>query len=292
MSNVGAKFDRFLSNIQLTQAQVDDAITKHTGVRKTLHAAYYSNAYTGSTSLLVGSYGKNTAVRPPSDIDILFKMPPNSFDRYNSASYNGQSQLLQDIKNVLLKSYGDTDMRGDGQVVAVRFTSFAVEVAPAFEKQYGDYYVPDTHNGGSWKTSSPNAEMKKISDSNTRNQGNTIRLIKMLKIWKYACSVPIKSLALELMAIEFLSSWTNYDKGSTYYDWMIRDFFSYMLTKVRGSIIIPGTSEFLYYGNDWQSRVESALERAKKACEYETQDAYDSLATAEWKKIFSDFFLG
>ena len=292
MSGTGAKFDRFLVNIQLTKPQIDDAITKHTGVRKALHSYYYSGAYDGSTSLLVGSYGKDTAVRPPSDIDILFKMPANLFDRYNSSSSNGQSQLLQDVKNVLKKTYLNTDMRGDGQVVMVPFVSFAVEVAPAFALSSGGYYIPDTHNGGSWKLSNPESEMKRLTDSNVRSLGKTVHLIKIMKVWKRACNVPIKSLALELMAVDFLAGWPYFDKSSTYYDWMIRDFADYMLQKVGGWNIVPGTTELYSYGDGWKSRVESALGKAKKACDYENDDQKDAEATAEWKKIFGDLFPG
>lgn len=293
MSGVGAKFDRFLANIQLTQSQLDDAITKHTGVRRTLHAAYHQDAYTGSTSLLVGSYGKSTAVRPPSDIDILFKMPAGSFDRYNSYSGNGQSQLLQDVKNALLKVYPSTDIKGDGQVVVVPFASFTVEVVPAFARSTRDYYIANTHGGGSWKTTNPDEEMRQLTASNSRSQGNTVRLIKMLKVWKRTCNVPLKSLAVELMAAEFLSTWQYFDKSSIYYDWMLRDFFAFMPQRARSGALIPGTTEFLYYGDEWQSRAQSALARAKKACDYETNDKpeSDQLATAEWQKIFGDFFV-
>ena len=116
MSTVTQRFNQFLSNIQLTKAQLEDAITKHNGVRQTLHEAYYSSAYKSlterqlelaiyksrvieayiksdvqldegykyRTSLLVGSYGKNTAIAPPSDIDILFELPASEFSRYDS----------------------------------------------------------------------------------------------------------------------------------------------------------------------------------------------------------------
>lgn len=292
MSGTGAKFDQFLANIQLTQAQMDDAVTKHTGVRKTLHVYYYSQAYDGNTSLLVGSYGKDTAVRPPADIDILFKMPWELFDRYNAPTWNGQSQLLQDVKNVLMKAYPSTKMRGDGQVVVVPFASFPVEVVPAFALTSGSYYVPDTHNGGAWTSSNPAAEMKNLTDSNTRSKGNTVRLIRMMKVWKWACNVPIKSFAIELMAVSFVAQWSYFDKSSVYYDWMVRDFLAYTLEHVDGSGLIPGTADFLAYGEEWESKAQSALDRAKKACEYEGSEKDDTLATAEWQKIFGDLFRG
>lgn len=322
MSSVASRFDKFLSNIQLSRGQLDDAITKHTGVRRVLHEAYYDSSYQASTqqvralaykfsaltayethqvlgldegqvyrsSLLIGSYGKNTAIAPPSDIDILFQMPRDQFTRYDSYTGNGQSQLLQDVKKVLQKTYSQTDIKGDGQVVVVPFSSYRVEVLPAFLLTDGSYWYPDTHNGGSWKCTNPKAEIEYIRDSNKRSNGNTVKLIKMIKAWKHYCNVPIASLVIELRAINFLKEWQYFDKGSTYYDWMIRDFFTELLQYVNGSCQIPGIDEKKHYGDAWKSKAETAADRSKKACSYEAGDDYIA-ATNEWKKIFGDRFL-
>lgn len=321
MSSVGSRFDTFLSNIQLTQTQLSDAITKHHGVRKTLHNAYYTSSYKSLTqeqielsiygqtsfeayrsnqvplderyvyqsSILVGSYGKSTAIAPPSDIDILFQLPFEQFARYDSYSGNGQSQLLQDVKRVLQKTYPLTNIRADGPVVSVPFTTYRVEVLPAFKLNDGSYWYPDTKNGGSWRPTNPKAEKRHISDSNKRSCGNTIRLIKMIKAWKHHCQVPISSLTVELRAINFLEKWEYYDKSSVYYDLMIRDFFSELLKYVNGSCQIPGIDEKKFYGDQWKSKAETAAARSEKACDFETVDDFMA-ATNEWKKIFGDRF--
>jgi hypothetical protein len=291
MSTVAERFNKFLSNIQLTSTQIQDAKTKYNGVCKKLHNHYYASSYDGSTKLLVGSYGKNTAIAPPTDIDVLFIMPYEKFDRYNSYSANGQSQLLQDIKNILLERYPDTYMRGDGQVVMVNFVSYNVEVIPCFSLN-GHYYIPDTHSGGSWKETSPKSEMDDITNSNKRSKGNTVKLIKMIKAWKYYCSAPIKSFVIELGAVNFLKMWNHYDKSSVYYDWMIRDFFRELLEYVKDSCKIPGINEKISYGDEWESKARTALTIAEKACAFESEKdnrAYRS-ATQEWKKIFGDRF--
>lgn len=289
--SVGSKFDGFVSNIQLTETQLKDAQTKHTNVRNTLHDAFYSTAYSGSTSFLVGSYGKATAVRPPSDIDIMFILPPNEFYRYDNLQGNKQSILLQNIKSILLKTYTNTDLRADGQVVSVPFVSFAVEVVPCFELTNGNFNICNTNSGGSWKEVAPKADMKSLTESNARSNGNTVKLIKMMKVWKRYCNVPIKSFAIELLAKELLANWTYYDKSSVYYDWMVRDFLGFMISKANGYLFAPRTYELIYLGDDWKSRAESAYDRAQKACKLES-DKEDAKATEEWKKIFGDLFLG
>ncbi|MAS36101.1 MAG: nucleotidyltransferase [Anaerolineaceae bacterium] len=303
----------------MSDAQVKDAITKHTGVRKTLHNAYYATSFVKSfydpteillyeqqmlraykssevfldetqskrTSRLVGSYGKNTAIAPPSDIDILFELPLDQYSRYENYAYNGQSQLLQDIKKVLEKTYPRTAIRADGQIVLVPFTTYSIEVLPAFKRASGGYYYPDTHNGGSWKITDPKAEIDLIRASNKRSNGNTIKLIKMLKAWKQYCNVPIKSLVLELRSINFLENWEYYDKPSVYHDWMIRDFFARLIEFQNGNCPMPGTGETIWYGDAWLSKAETALKRSQTACELESQESY-ALATIEWQKLFGN----
>lgn len=301
--SVSAKFSDFLTNIQLTENQIADARSKHTNVRSALEKGFYSPPYPATTSILVGSYGRNTAVRPPTDVDILFIMPSSKWINYRMYPGNGPSKLLQDVKSVLQKTYPTTTMRGDGQVVVVSFAnSFGVEVLPVFAStEAGLYYTPNTHNGGSWKTTNPDAEKKHISDSNKNSNGNTVHLVKMMKVWKHVCSVPLSSLAIELMAVPFIGQWNHRGKSTVYYDWMVRDFLAYALTRVNSCEFIPGISELYWFGNAWKTRAETAFARAQKACDYEaqaasstggTQIANDTLATLEWERIFGGFFTG
>lgn len=318
LATITQRFETFLSNIQLTDAQIQDAVRKHTGVRRVLHNRFYNTAFQKSisdieelqvisetirayksfnvlldenvpyrTSLLVGSYGKNTEIAPPSDIDILFEMPGDMYEHYNSRSYNGQSKLLQDIRNVLLAAYPRTEIVGDGQVVTVPFVTYRVEVLPAFRLQSRAYYYPDTHLGGSWRITHPRAEKENLVASNNLTKGNTIRLIKMMKAWKAFCNVPIKSTGIELLAIGFFANWMYKDKTALYFDWMVRDFLEYMLRFVNGNLSILGVTESIALGDAWKSKVEVALARSKQACAYET-DKKDSEAELEWKKIFGD----
>lgn len=285
---VGKRFNKFLSNIQLSSLQIEDAKTKYNGVCKTLHDYYYDTKYNGNTKLLVGSYGKRTAIAPPTDIDVLFIMPSSEYDRYDSYYGNGQSQLLQDIKNVLKRRYPSTDMRGDGQVVMVKFSSYNIELVPTFVK-HSLYYIPDTNNGGSWRWISPQSELSNIRTSNNRSNGNTVKLIKMMKAWKHYCNVPIKSIAIELIAVNFLENWPYYKHSSIFYDWMVRDYLTYLLKNVNGSCSMPNNTEVIEYGDKWESKAKTALNNATAACELESEKEYDK-ATYEWKKIFGSRF--
>ncbi len=103
-------FNKFIRKIKLTDLQKADAKAKIKSVCEKLHTTYYPDeVYNGSTKLLIGSYGKHTNIRPPKDIDLLFKMPNETFNRYNNLAGNKQSILLQDIREVLKEKFVTTD---------------------------------------------------------------------------------------------------------------------------------------------------------------------------------------
>lgn len=285
---VGQRFETLLANLTLTTEQRNGGIGNHTGVRACLNSHYYgvSNGY--ANSMLVGSWAKSTEVRPPRDIDVLFVLPDSVYWRFQNRQGNKQSQLLQEVKAVLGTKYARTDIRGDGPVVLIPFSTYSIELVPSFKTVAGNYSIPITANGGSYKSFDPEAEIKKVRDSDTSTNGNTRALVRMAKRWQEYCSVPIKSFWLELIAIDFLAWWQYRDKSSTYYDWMVRDFFGHLVGKANSYLSVPGTGEIMWIGDAWKSRAESAQGRASKACQYEADNMPYS-AGDEWQKIFGDF---
>lgn len=267
---VAQRFSKFQSNLQLTAAQQADGFTKLSGVNACLNRAYYNSNSDSDNSFVVGSWGKNTAIRPPRDIDLYFKLPEEVYYRFNTYSNNKQSAWLQEVKIILQKTYPTTtSIRGDGPVVVVGFGSQSIEVVPAFALNNNGYWVCDTKSGGSYKETHPWAEIAYIDQSDKRNAYNLRPIIRMLKAWQTNCSVPIKSFHLELLAVEFLeqSPWRFND--NFWYDWLVRDFFGYILNRSNAFINIPGTGELMWLGDGWKSKVVSAYGRAKYACDYE-----------------------
>ena len=288
--SVSARFSTLLANIALTASQRSDGQTKHKGVRSCLNAHYYGSNSEYSNSMLIGSWGKSTDIRPPRDIDVLFALPWSVYTRIDSNAFstNKQSALLQEVKRVLQTTYTTTRMRADGQVVVVPFLTYSVDVVPAFQLSAGDYWICDTNSGGSYKTSDPVAEQNKVTNSNNVTKGNTRDLIRMAKCWQGNCNVPLKSFCIELLAMDFLESWQHAGCSTVYYDWMVRDFFGYLETKVNGYVFVPGTYKLVYLGDSWHSRAVSAHNRANNACAYESA-IEDFNAGWEWRKIFGDF---
>lgn len=268
-------FDKFYSNIQLTSNQKEDALTKYSGVCQKLHSFYYTNTYDGKTKLLIGSYGKRTNIRPARDIDVIFKMPSDCFAQYDDHKSNGQSNLLAKIKSILEEKYPSTTIKAFGKVVVVEFadTYHNVEVVPSFEQADNTFKIPNTENGGSWEIWDPRSEIKIIDDSDTQNNGNTRKLIRMIKKWEENCCVKLKSYEIENAVVDFLDQDDdNFIDTQT----LVFDFFEYFVSKIEST---------------QKSHVETALKRARKAIDFFNADK-ELKAIAEWKKIFGSDFPG
>jgi hypothetical protein len=283
---VSQRFSQFYSNLLLTTSQVEDGLTKQAGVRACLSRHYWPLAADAqANSLMVGSWGKQTQVRPPFDVDVLFVLPYEVYQRIEQNVGNKQSALLQEVKGVLQETYPQTTMRGDGQVVVVSFNTVVVEVAPVFRLQNGQHWICDTNDGGRYRTIDPLAELKNIEDIHIATYRHLRPVVQMAKVWKEYCNVPLPSFQIELIAGDFIKQceWRVYDWF--YYDWIMRDFFAFVITRANGWAFLPGTREVIALGDAWKSRAESAFERAKRACDWEK---YDCVATAgdEWQWIF------
>lgn len=264
MIDLSNNFKIFIENIELTKYQVEDGEKKADNVCRTLHNHFYDNDYDGSKKLIIGSFGKNTAIRPPSDVDVIFELPQTEKERYDNRSGNGQSQLLQDVKNLLLKTYPLTDIKGDGPVVIVDFDSYKIEVNPSFKSFWG-YSVPITRNGGSWEEINPIKEKEEIDKSNEKSNGNTRNLIKMIKKWKDYCNVPLKSFYIELLVVDFLEENIYSNFSFKAYGMLIYEFFKFLLNSKNKIKYLPGVINFINYGDEWESKAKTACVNARNA---------------------------
>jgi Second Messenger Oligonucleotide or Dinucleotide Synthetase domain len=283
---VRERFAQFHGNLALTAQQQRDGRIKCASVVNCLNRAYHSINSDVDNSFWVDSWSKDTAIRPPRDVDVYFILPFAVYARFQNYFSKRQSALLQEVKEYLKSSFPNTDMSGDGQVVIVDFGSYCVEVVPAFAlTTAGRYWICNTGDGGSYKETAPWDEVIRLESADVANARNVRPLIRMMKAWQASCSVPIKSFHLELLATQFIvqSPWRL--RGWFYFDWIARDFFAFLFYRANETILVPGTSEVIFLGNAWQSYAASAYRRASKACDYEYENRI-SEAGEEWQKIF------
>ncbi len=284
---VSERFDAFLAKLKLTALQRADGETKFKSVVACLNRHYYGTASDFDHGKLVGSWGKRTEIRPPRDVDMMFMLPETVYLRFERLvrTTNKQSVLLQEVKGVLQSRFPRTTMKGDGQVVIVPFDSYSAELVPAFiiSRQIN---ICDTNNGGRYKIINPDAEMAVIDQTDRVTSGKARDLTRMMKRWQVTCNVPFSSFWFEILINQFLPSWAYRDKSTFYYDYMVRDFFEFLISKANGLIMVPGISEVITIGDAWKSRAQSGFDRSKLACSLEHSKPNE--AGEEWRKIFGN----
>ncbi|MCK9454754.1 hypothetical protein [Sulfurimonas sp.] len=281
--NVSQTFQDFLNNLEVDNKE---QISKRYGeITRVLNQKYRSSDSKTSNSLQVGSYGRYTAIKSISDLDMIYILPWAEYERFKDGR---QSALLQEVKKTIQSRYQNTNMRGDGQVVVISFSNYQIEVLPAFEFEDGSFYYPDTNNGGSWKTTKPREEKKAISELHSSKNNNLRPLCKMLRSWKNYHGVAMGGLLIDSIAYNYLNSTTEYDdKSYTYYDWMTRDFLKY-LSELQNTnhVFAPGSNQKVYIKKKFQTKAKKAHNLVLEAI-----DAQENKnANQKWKKIFGRDF--
>ncbi len=285
-AGVTERFRRFHSLLHLTADEIADGLGKQLGVRQSLQRAYWGPTTDNPPGFVVGSWGKKTAIRPPNDIDLFMPLPLDVYHRFETYTGNRQSSLLQEVKNNLLNTYPQTNMRGDGQVVVTAFNTITIEVVPVFRwDDAGTWLMPDTNAGGRWKLVYPNDEIVSLDGADAAGNNNCRPMIQIIKAWKAHCNVPIKSFHIEQLIAEFVRTYQYRDQSYFYYDWFVRDFLRFLIGQRNAHIHAPASNQIVSIGEEWYSRALTAYDRAVEACEHEYQDRI-IMAGEEWQKIF------
>jgi hypothetical protein len=281
---VTPRFNAFLSNLTVSETHRQAGLKKFNNVVASLNRRYYGHSSETENGIVIGSWGKNTQIAPPRDVDTLFLLPDDVYFRFQPRAGNRQSQLLQEVKDALLVTNSRTSMHADRHVIAVPFDAVTVELAVGFRCSDGNIIVCDAKGEGRYTVSTAIAEARDLDLSDRAWNGNTRALIRMIKCWQDNCNVPLKSFMIERLAQDFMLHWKHHLENVFYYDWMVRDFFAYLIQHSNGSLIMPG-GEVISLGSDWLSRAQTAYRNAVSACENE-HDNYQYLAGDDWQKIF------
>jgi len=290
--NIGEKFNILCNNLTVEQKTRSTISDRYQLITQRLNTDFWSIDSKISNSLYVGSYGRGTAVRGFSDLDIIFKMPYQIYVKYNNYTYNGQSALLQAVKLSLQKTYHSTHLRGDGQVVSIRFTDeIEFEILPAFEKVDHSFLYPDSNNGGKWKSTNPAPEIKTIKVNNELTNYNLINLCRMTRAWRNKWDVPMGGLLIDTLANQFLMQWEYKHKSYFYYDFMVRDFFLYLSVQIPQKLYWKaiGSGQNVYRKGCFEKKAKQCYNLAVEAIECESQKYYYT-ANLKWREIYGSTY--
>lgn len=289
---IAEKFSTFCTNLRMSEYDISAIQTRYRNITKRINQDYWNSSSEINHSLYVGSYGRGTEIWT-GDIDIIVQLPHTTYAKYNGYSSNGQSALLQEVKNVLQKTYSTSYLRGDGQVIVIKFSDGIIfEIVPAFINNDNiSYTYPDTNNGGSWKITNPRKEIEAMNELNMLTNKNLKRLCRMVRAWKEKCNVKISGYLIDTLAYIFLKDYRYKDKSFVYYDYMTRDFFEFMknLSLTQEYWLAPGSNNRVYKAENFQTKAKKAYENAIEAIQYEDNKCPFS-ANMKWREIYGTKF--
>lgn len=276
--DVSKTFEIFFQNLAV--ANIEQISSRYEEITRCLNRKYRGTECRVSNSLQVGSYGRWTAINGLSDLDMIYMIPDDIYQRFK----NRPSALLQDIKSAITTRYTSTKIKGDGQVVVVDFNNGKIEVLPCIEREDGSFLHPDTNDGGAWKITNPRAEQNALRDLNKAKNGNLYRLCRMMRAWKDTFGVAISGILIDTLAYNFLDSVNDYDdRSTTYSDWLARDFFFYLSNLPKQERwLAPGSRQYVHCKNNFQRKAKKSYDICLDAIKSEDQKG----VYKKWKLLF------
>lgn len=285
MPTVAQAFEQFMQSLELHEGEereakrqernVFDAVRHYLGPRE---------------SILSGSYGRNTAIRPLHDIDLFLIFTV-------AASGSGKAfspeEFLQHVKQALEKEFPGKQPRLQNRSVNIEFTGTGIgfDVVPALEdlRQPGVYWIPDRLKGD-WIRSNPRRHIEVCDAANARAKQRLKPLIKGIKRWNQLQGKPVPSFLLEVMAYTGIASFQPDTRLSVYAQGMAH-LFQFMSEHIRtdwkdpvglGPPVNAGVGEgHLQQG---QQRLSGAARKAARALELERAGDMPG-ATELWREL-------
>lgn len=275
-------FDALLANLKVgdTAATIGSRRDK---ITKVLNKDFRDKDGCTDYSRMVGSFGRHTAIKGVSDLDMIYILPAGIRADYKGET--GPRRMLERVRDDLTARYTNTDIRVDQCVVRVRFASnaFKFEVQPAFENSDGSFDYPDT-KAKDWKVTKPREEIAATTKCNDRTSTNMRHLARMARAWKNQNGVNMGGLLIDTLVHRFFSQTDAHDAAGTgSFDLMVRDFFEFLKDE-------PDKDYYLALGSNQQVKVKSRFQpKAKKAynrCLEAVEEEGKPAANKKWREVF------
>ena len=289
--SIADKFQRFCLALRMSEDVVDAVAYRYHRITRQLNEAFRGCSNENAYSLYVGSYGRGSAIHV-SDIDMLYILPENYYLKFDGYAGNGQSAMLQVVRNSIAQTYPQTVVKGDGQVVVVNFSDgICFEVVPCFENNDGSFIYPDANNGGRWRTTNPRPEIEAIRNMDRLTNKNLRRLCRMVRSWKDQCNVPMGGLLIDTLAHNFLKDWAYRDKSFLYYGYLTRDFFEYLsgVNDKQAYWFAVGSNQGIFPRGNFAYKAKQAYLNALDAIVYE-DGGKEWSANQKWREIYGTQF--
>ncbi len=276
-------FKQFLTNLAIDNAETISL--RYGEITAALNKNFRDTESKTANTLQVGSYGRYTAIKGISDLDMLYIVPSSIWDTYKSG---GQYKLLARTKDAIKQRYPTTVVYVDGLVVRVLYKNFYVEVQPVFELKDGSFRYPYTKGEGSWKVTKPKLEITAMTEFVAHKNNNLRWLCKMARAWKNKHGVAMGGLLIDTLCHNFLNGTDKYDSSAySKFPDLLTDFFQYLADqKEKDYYAALGSGQRVAVKKKFQAKSKKAL----KLCKSAIASSENKTNYKDWRKLFGKEF--
>jgi hypothetical protein len=280
VSQVAEVFEGLLDNLRV-KGDAETVASRRDEITKALNKEFRGLDGSTANRLMVGSYGRHTAIKGISDLDLLYTLPASERDTYEKEG--GPSKVLARTCRTIQARYKTTTVYVDSPVVVVVFSNFMFEVQPVFENSDESFSYPYTKTD-TWKITKPREEISAMTTENNLAGGNLRKLCRFTRAWKNRHGVAMGGLVIDTLAHNFMKANTTYRSAtSDTYDQMMRDFFLYLSEE-------DDHEFYLALGSRQQVRVKKKFQRQAKKAYNLCVEAIDSEGQkntyTKWRAVF------
>lgn len=243
---------------------------------------------------LIGSYKKQTQIKPARDVDIFLVLDKS---HWSEEVHKTPKRSLVLIFRNIRKTFPRTRMKADNQAVQVRFTdNYTFDLVPAFSLNQNGYIIPSVSSGG-WVACNPKVNMKFLTETNQQMSNMLTPLVKMVKCWNRKHEVRFKSFHVELLVANSmldLSDKTRGEFGRSYPEFIL-NFFHYACRKIyqpmydEVNIRIDGYLDKKMMKSQVWNKLQKSLQLAHQAWRLEQLNRVPQAIRA-WRGIFGAYF--
>lgn len=238
--------------------------------------------------LVVGAFGKGTALASDLEVDLVYLLPAADKYRFQNTG-NPQSRLISEMRDQLVLNLSAGYVRSGLDRITVVCGDADIVIRPGFEHADGGYELADSSNGGNWVFTNPLAEQASIRVLDRLSHGKLSEIILLLKSWRNVSDAPIAGFAIELLAREFVSSWSESFTPARKTGRMLAEFFAWSRHQTPGDFQAPGNDKRIHIGDAWHAWAEAAYWRAVLA-ERHMENAAIDMACLEWRDVLGPAF--
>jgi hypothetical protein len=289
--SLAEKFRKFLENLQIPDETAMNRQFKKIAAK--INSDYWNLRSDSRNTYYIGSYGRGTAIKGNSNINIMVVLPPAEFKRIDEYEGNGQFILLRELKEKLLDIFPDTFMKEDekGEVMVPLSKGIITEVIPAFASNKGNYLYPNISHFGSWNEFNPLREIEVINNLNYEYGGKVKHLARMMRAWKYTHQVHLPGMLLDTLVMDFMEEWEGKDKSYLFYGRMVLAFFEYLAGKrdEQELYYAKGSNRELQKEQPFGDSANNAYKKVLQTLHYEDVQDHKQ-ANQGWREIFGSYF--